>query len=249
LLSDDLKSRFQIPPPAALAALAGLFGAFGGATAEPKEHPLEFRLYGDVRYSHHDYGPDQKSGANGSPPDSRATMDLSYVVTTLEFAIRPDLEVEVEVEFEHGGTGSALELEYEEFGEYDLEVEKGGEVAVEEFHLTKTFHPSLRLRAGHFLTAVGLANRSHRPTDFFPSQRAEAEAGVIPTTWDETGVEIFGSVGRFAYRAQVVPPVTASFGVAWLRTDEPFEDLVARADRALYRAKQSGRNRVVDELH
>jgi hypothetical protein len=137
-------------------------------------------------------------------------MDLSYVVTTLEFAIRPDLEVEVEVEFEHGGTGSALELEYEEFGEYDLEVEKGGEVAVEEFHLTKTFHPSLRLRAGHFLTAVGLANRSHRPTDFFPSQRAEAEVGVIPTTWDETGVEIFGSVGRFAYRAQVVNALDSS---------------------------------------
>ena len=44
-------------------------------------------------------------------------------------------------------------------------------------------------------------------------------------------------------------PVTISAGVASAGTDEPidFNELVERADRALYRAKRSGRNRVVME--
>lgn len=37
---------------------------------------------------------------------------------------------------------------------------------------------------------------------------------------------------------------TASFGVAGLRKDEAVEDVIARADSALYSAKQSDRNRV-----
>ncbi len=39
--------------------------------------------------------------------------------------------------------------------------------------------------------------------------------------------------------------VTASFGVATMRTDDPAaEDVLQRADAALYASKQSGRNRV-----
>ena len=44
----------------------------------------------------------------------------------------------------------------------------------------------------------------------------------------------FGDVGQ----------VTASFGVAQMQPDEPFESLFKRADLALYQAKQNGRNTV-----
>ncbi|PLY02316.1 MAG: sensor domain-containing diguanylate cyclase [Desulfuromonas sp.] len=43
---------------------------------------------------------------------------------------------------------------------------------------------------------------------------------------------------------EVDTPVTASFGVAELCAGETFKDLVNKADRAMYRAKQEGRNRV-----
>ena len=39
--------------------------------------------------------------------------------------------------------------------------------------------------------------------------------------------------------------VTASVGVAVLDPDEDVDDAIRRADRALYRAKENGRNRVV----
>jgi Response regulator containing a CheY-like receiver domain and a GGDEF domain len=38
--------------------------------------------------------------------------------------------------------------------------------------------------------------------------------------------------------------VTCSIGVAWLRPGDTGEQLLARADLALYRAKDAGRNRV-----
>ncbi len=55
---------------------------------------------------------------------------------------------------------------------------------------------------------------------------------------------------EIAYEGQIIK-ITASFGVASLslESSSPFEDLVKRADKAIYVAKDSGRNRVcVDNL-
>ena len=41
--------------------------------------------------------------------------------------------------------------------------------------------------------------------------------------------------------------ITTSLGLAKLHDAESLEQLITRADRALYRAKQSGRNRLCEE--
>ena len=41
--------------------------------------------------------------------------------------------------------------------------------------------------------------------------------------------------------------ITTSIGVTELQGDENMDRLIARADRALYRDKQSGRNRVCED--
>lgn len=173
-------------------------------------HAFELAGYGEILFQHFDYGPDRKSGPNGSPEDSRSVVSLPRAVFEMEYHFEPDLYLEAEVEFEYGGTGSAMELEYEEFGEYEAEVEKGGEVVLEEIHLTKEFFPELSLRIGHFILPIGLVNKAHEPKDYFPTIRPESETELIPTTWHETGIEAFGSIADFNYRLQLVNGLDAT---------------------------------------
>jgi diguanylate cyclase len=42
-------------------------------------------------------------------------------------------------------------------------------------------------------------------------------------------------------------PITASAGLAMFRPNDSIEDVYKRADKALYRAKQEGRNRCIAE--
>ena len=84
----------------------------------------------------------------------------------MDYKFVPSVVLSSEIEFEYGGTGAAMEYEYNEAGEYELEVDHGGEVALEQVHLTKTFAPWLKLRAGHFIVPVGLTNTHHEPINF-----------------------------------------------------------------------------------
>ncbi len=62
----------------------------------------------------------------------------------------------------------------------------------------------------------------------------------------EVGERVRAAVAAIDLTALRLPPVTVSVGVAVAEyDDEPIGDLVERADRALYRAKRNGRNRVV----
>ena len=87
-----------------------------------------------------------------------------------------------EIEFEAGGTGSAYEIENTENGEYEMEVEKGGEVALEQFHITRLIHPAFNVRAGHLIVPVGLTNEHHEPINFFGTSRPEGETTILPST-------------------------------------------------------------------
>ena len=88
----------------------------------------------------------------------------------------------MEVEFEYGGTGQVYELENTENGEYEVEMEKGGEVAVEQFHLTYHLNNHFNLRAGHMVVPVGLTNSHHEPINFFGTVRPEGETTMLPSS-------------------------------------------------------------------
>jgi diguanylate cyclase (GGDEF)-like protein len=62
----------------------------------------------------------------------------------------------------------------------------------------------------------------------------------------EVGERIRSAVGELDLRSLGVPRVSVSVGVAVAdEPDEPIESLLETADRALYRAKRNGRDRVV----
>ena len=91
-------------------------------------------------------------------------FDLPHVVIYLGYDFGKGWSMGSEIEFEHGGTESAVEVEEEETGEYESEVERGGEVALEQFWLQKSFSSAFNLRMGHMVVPVGGTNNSHMPT-------------------------------------------------------------------------------------
>jgi hypothetical protein len=54
------------------------------------------------------------------------------------------------------------------------------------------------------LTPMGLVNEMHEPTTFLGSTRPLTESYVIPSTWRENGLGIFGRRGDLAYKLYVI---------------------------------------------
>ena len=126
-------------------------------------------------------------------------FDLPHVVTFMSYDFGRGWKMSTEIEFEHGGTGSTYEIENEETGEYEVEIEKGGEVALEQFWIEKSFSPFANLRIGHIIVPVGLTNQYHMPTEFFSVLRPEEESTILPCTWHETGLSFWGRTNQWRY--------------------------------------------------
>ena len=89
-----------------------------------------------------------------------------------------------------------MELEADETGEYESEIERGGEVALEQAWIQKVIHPAFNVRAGMIIVPVGLTNSHHLPNEFFTGYRQEGENTIFPCTWHEVGLELWGEFGR-----------------------------------------------------
>ncbi len=139
---------------------------------------------------------------NYKDDDSHGRFDLPHVVINMGYDFGRGWKMGMEIEFEHGGTESAVELDADESGEYEAETEKGGEVALEQFWIEKSFHPLLNLRAGEIVVPVGATNAHHMPTEFFTSYRPEGEATIFPCTWHQVGVSLWGRSQQWGYEAQ-----------------------------------------------
>ncbi|MEX2010603.1 MAG: GGDEF domain-containing protein, partial [Chloroflexota bacterium] len=115
---------------------------------------------------------------------------------------------------------------------------------------------ALNDRHGHatgdeVLRAVGGAIAHAVRDDDVPARYGGEEFAVIlrnptPLKAIEVGERVRDAVKRLDLRPFGVSGVSVSVGVAVAETaDEPIADLLDRADRALYRAKRTGRDRVV----
>lgn len=136
-------------------------------------------------------------------------FDLPHVVFFVGYDFGKGWSMGSEIEFEHGGTESAVEIEEEETGEYESEIERGGEVALEQFWIQKAFSPKFNLRLGHMVVPVGETNNNHMPTEFFTVYRPEGENTILPCTWHETGIAAFGRLGDFRYEVMGIAGLDA----------------------------------------
>ena len=89
----------------------------------------KFRLsgYGSLNYFNYDWE---------TVPDLRNAIDVERFVLYPGYVFNDQFRFKGEIEFEHGGTGVTREFDrFEEFGEFETEVEQGGEVVVEQLHI------------------------------------------------------------------------------------------------------------------
>ncbi|HXR96872.1 MAG TPA: GGDEF domain-containing protein [Terriglobales bacterium] len=100
------------------------------------------------------------------------------------------------------------------------------------------------------VAAARLLSRSVRDTDMVARFGGEEFIVVLSGRTAARGIEIAERLREriaaleIAYEGHSLG-VTASFGVSTMRPEDSWNDLLRRADRGLYTAKQAGRNRVV----
>ena len=165
-------------------------GGYGEAVMTYNMYSDNFGIYSD---------PENYKNSKG-----HGRFDLPHAVIMLGYDFGKGWKLGMEIEFEHGGVEAAVERENEEAGEFEKEIERGGEVALEQFWIEKSFFPQLNIRAGHIIVPIGLTNTSHLPNQFFTVYRPEGENTIIPCTWHETGISLWGRAGDWRYEALMV---------------------------------------------
>lgn len=165
--------------------------------------------------------------------DSHGRFDIPHVVIYLGYDFGKGWSMSSEIEFEHGGVETAVEIETEEAGEYEKEIERGGEVNLEQFYLQKEFMPQLKVRAGLQVIPIGATNARHEPNQFFGVYRPEGENTIMPCTWREVSLSILGRAGKWGYQAMFMPGLDSErFGnQGWIHdgSASPFEFKIANS--------------------
>lgn len=211
--------------------------ALVATAADKSENKYLSRLtvggYGEAVYSYHFYSDDYKRYSSPEKYNNSGygRFDLPHVVISIGYDFGKGWSMGSEIEFEHGGVEAAVEIEAEESGEYETEVERGGEVALEQFWLQKYFFPQLKVRAGMQIVPVGATNAHHEPNNFFGVFRPEGENTIMPCTWHEVALSILGTAGNWSYTAMLMPGLDSErFGnQGWIHdgSASPFEFKIA----------------------
>ena len=133
------------------------------ANTEPRSGTTLFS-YGEIAYSR----PRQ------SPSDTQ--FDLARAVLGFGHQFDERTRVAGEFEWEHAVTSA----------------EDQGEAEVEQLYVERQFSERFGGRAGLMLVPLGLINENHEPTAYYGVFRNFVETAIIPTTWREGGIALYG---------------------------------------------------------
>ena len=131
----------------------------------------------------------------------------------------------------------------------ELEFEHGGEeVAIEFMYLDFLLNKSFNIRVGNLLVPMGITNLRHEPTLFNTVQRLETERFLIPSTWHENGVLVYGDIGDsgFSYTAGAINALNVNSAFATDLTSAKREEWIRQGrqgsgEKAPFKAAFTGR--------
>lgn len=125
------------------------------------------------------YGEGLYQARNGSTTDE---LDFLRAVLYFGYRFSEHWVFNSEIEFEHAGEEVSLEFAY----------------------LDYLWRQEMNFRAGLLLVPMGFLNELHEPNTFLAATRPVTEQRILPSTWRENGVGVFGDAGPIGYRAYVV---------------------------------------------
>lgn len=172
-----------------------------------KNHRLTIGGYGEAAYRRNFYS--SNPGRYKQPAQYQnqqyGLFDLPHVCFYIGYDLGKGWRFGSEIEFEHGGVEAAMEVEGDEGIEYETEVERGGEVALEQLWIEKQFSSLASLRAGMLVVPIGGTNAHHEPNQFFGVYRPEGDNTILPCTWHDIGLQFAGAYRWLGYTAQLLP--------------------------------------------
>jgi hypothetical protein len=192
----DLRTQVAVPEEPELK------GAYGLGPAASKVYGVERGLsiggYGEANYINF-IGDEEE--------DDLDRADALRTVLYVGYKFTDRILFNSEIEFEHATT------------ENPNNGEEGGSVSVEFASLDFLWKPEMNFRAGLLLVPMGFLNEIHEPPFFYGVQRPEVEHDILPATWRENGVGVFGHLGESVeYRAYVMSGFNAqNFDVGGIR--------------------------------
>ncbi|EHO09868.1 autotransporter outer membrane beta-barrel domain-containing protein [Myroides odoratimimus] len=152
--------------------------------------------YGAINYYNY--------GKYDTDPQIKNKFDAERLNLYLGYHFNDWISLKTEIEFEHGGTGSTIELDtQEEFGEYEKEIESGGEVKLEQIFIDFKVRPYFNVRVGRMKLHFNLAQNLDRPTNYFTTHRQEMENEILPLGWYENGIQFYGTFLKDRLRYEV----------------------------------------------
>jgi hypothetical protein len=82
----------------------------------------------------------------------------------------------------------------------EIEVEHADEIFLEFAYLDYLLGDSWGVRAGVLLAPIGLVNELHEPAAYLGTERSITESRIIPSTWRENGIGLFGATDDLSWR-------------------------------------------------
>ena len=194
---------------------------------------FSFSGYGAVNY--------YKYGTYDTDLDIKDKIDVERLNLYLGYRFNDWISMRSEIEFEHGGTGATMELDIlEESGEFEQEIEAGGEVKLEQLYLDFQLHPCFNIRAGRVKLRTNLAQLLDRPTSYFTTHKPEMENEILPLGWYENGVQFYGTFARrFRYELSLTNGLDATgFSTRnWIKKGHQVRFEMANAETPAFSAR------------
>ena len=193
--TSDLKTGFNYTVVDNEKSYSGL-GAAASKVYYSKS-PLSIGGYGEMYYAN----------AVNNSGSATSTLDVYRFVPYIGYKFSDNIVLNTEIEFEHGGVANSSGTA------------EGGEVIVEFMYLDFLINKNANLRVGNMLMPMGLINERHEPTLFTTTQRPNTSKYLIPSTWHESGLMVYGDiVENLSYKFAAVSALqTGVNGSKWLR--------------------------------